>query len=112
LLGRGLDDTPALRQLRLPVQPNTLLEQMLRKAACLRVGDDNAARYLPLLPEALRNAAASKQLLLASVMTAMRPMALLFADNAGAPITDDQHRHFRQLSLLLGQCLEQVGKPQ
>jgi hypothetical protein len=44
-------------------------------------------------------------------MTAMRPVALLFADNAGAPISDDQHRHFRQLSLLLGQCLDQIAKP-
>ncbi len=110
LLGRGLDTTPALRQLRLPVQANTLLDQLLRKPACLRLSNDNAARYQPLLPEALRNAASSQQLLLASVITDARPVALLFADADGHSISDEQHRLFRQLALLLGQCLDQIGK--
>ncbi|MET0379001.1 MAG: HDOD domain-containing protein [Spongiibacteraceae bacterium] len=111
LLGRGLDATPALRQLRLPVQANTLLEQLLRKPACLRLGDDNGARYLPLLPPELRSATASPRLLLASIVAAERPVALLFADAGGQPISDQQHRLFRQLALLLGQCLDQIGKP-
>lgn len=111
LLERGLETSPALRQLKLRVRDSTLLEQLLRKPVCLRLSDDNRARYWPLFPENFRSAVRSEQFLLSSILAGERPIALLFGDKNGAPINDEQYRLFRQLGAQLGQCLQQMGKP-
>jgi len=111
LLSHGLERSAGLKQLRLNTQTNPLLNQMLQKAVCLRLGDDNRARYWPLLPEALRTVVDSEQFLLSSIIAGGRPFALLFGDNDGQPLRDDQHRLFKQLGVVLGQCLEQMSAP-
>ena len=111
LLSHGLERSAGLKQLRLNAQTNPLLNQMLQKAVCLHLGDDNRARYWPLLPEALRTVVDSEQFLLSSIIAGGRPFALLFGDNDGQPLRDDQHRLFKQLGVVLGQCLEHMSAP-
>lgn len=111
LLGRGVDATPALRQLRLPLGTGSLLEQMVRKPACVRLDRDNSARYLPLLPGALRQAVGHENFLLTSVVAESKPLALLLADDDGAPVDDARFQRVRQISALLGHYLAQIGKP-
>src|SRR5690606_5414804 len=108
LLGRGLDDAPDLRQLQLPVAAGSLLEQLLRKPACLRLAADQNARYRALLPAPLR-AALSADVLLTSLVVEGRPLALLIADDGGAAIDAGRQQRVRQLGALLGQCLAQLG---
>jgi HD-like signal output (HDOD) protein len=108
--GHGLTQSAALRQLRFNTRGNALIEQLLRKPVCLRIDADNRQRYWPLLPEALRNAVRTDPLLLSSIVVNERPLALLFADNNGAPLDESQQRLFRQLGAQLGQCLAQMGQ--
>jgi HD-like signal output (HDOD) protein len=108
--GHGLTQSPALRQLRFNVRGNALMEQLLRKPVCLRIDANNRQRYWSLLPEALRTAVRSDPVLLNSIVVNERPVALLFADNNGNPLSEDQQRLFKQLGTQLGQCLAQMGQ--
>jgi hypothetical protein len=108
--GHGLTQSPALRQLRFNARGNALMEQLLRKAVCLRIDANNRQRYWSLLPEALRTAVRSDPVLLNSIVVNGRPIAVLFADNNGDSLREDQQRLFKQLGAQLGQCLTQMGQ--
>lgn len=110
LAGHGLAQSPAMRQLRFSAQGNALIEQLLRKPVCLTLDAGNRQRYWPLLPELFRTAVRTDPFLLSSVLANGKPVALLFGDNGGDALRDDQQRLFKQLGAQLGQCLEQMSQ--
>lgn len=103
---------PALRQFRGALKDAPLFARLLQQRVCLQLGDDNRAKFWPLLPAPFRAAASEQGFLLMSVGTETRPLALIYADNqpSASPPTPRQVPLFKQLCLGLSQCLALLGQ--
>jgi hypothetical protein len=110
VLSVGAEQAPALRQFRYAGRNNQLLMQLLGKPVCLRLNADNRAKFWQHLPEEFRAAIGCEEFLLMAAFTGDRPIALLYADNAGAAgLGDRQHQSFKQLCQQLSACLTRLA---
>jgi hypothetical protein len=113
VLSAGADQAPKLRQFRYNARNNQLLTQLLGKPVCLRLNADNRAKFWLHLPEEFRGAVGCEEFLLMGAFASDRPLALLYADNAGAARIDDrQHLWFKQLCQQLSACLTRLAGAQ
>jgi HD-like signal output (HDOD) protein len=110
VLSVGAEQAPKLRQFRYSGRNNQLLTQLLGKPVCLRLNAGNRAKFWLHLPEEFRAAIGCDEFLLMAAFAGDRPVALLYADNAGTVSVDDrQHLSFKQLSQQLSACLGRLS---
>jgi hypothetical protein len=110
VLSIGAEQAPKLRQFRYDGRNNQLLTQLLGKPVCLRLNADNRAKFWLHLPEEFRAAIGCEEFLLMAAFTGERPVALLYADNAGtANLGDRQHQSFKQICQQLSACLTRLA---
>jgi hypothetical protein len=110
VLSIGAEQAPKLRQFRYAGRNNQLLTQLLGKPVCLRLNAGNRAKFWLHLPEEFRTAIGCEEFLLMAAFAGDRPVALLYADNAGtAPVDDRQHQSFKQLSQQLSAHLGRLS---
>lgn len=110
VLSLGAEQAPKLRQFRYDGRNNQLLTQLLGKPVCLRLNAGNRAKFWQHLPEEFRAAIGCEEFLLMAAFTGDRPVALLYADNAGTSTLEDrQHQSFKQLCQQLSACLTRLA---
>lgn len=110
VLSVGAEQAPKLRQFRYAARNNQLLTQLLGKPVCLRLNAGNRAKFWLHLPEEFRTAIGCEEFLLMAAFAGDRPVALLYADNAGTtPVDDRQHQSFKQLSQQLSAYLGRLS---
>jgi len=103
---KGVAANDPLHDLAISLDKPHLLTQLLQKPQSVWFNRDNAARFLPLLPEILLKQSGQESFCLMSIFVGNKPVGVIYADRHGADeITDDHYQHFKQICLLTGKAL-------
>ena len=110
LYSLGVIDSPALKNYRHTLKGNDFFSMLLKKPTSFQLHAGNYQKFWPLLPNQFRQAIKTPQFFIMSLFVDNKPFALIYGDRAGQvnKLTESQYKHFKQLCIATGNCLNAV----
>lgn len=104
----GGDASDPLRRFRTVLGGKDLFSLLMQKPQGAHINNENAAKFVPLIPQASRDMVKAENLFVMSVFVNQKPIGLFVADHRDAPLSASGYQAFKSLCQSAGQALEKL----